>query len=85
VSGIRSEALDYVGDPVLAGIAQCDQKSAGVRGTRVILPAPGVDVNVAVRVDDDVSRVSYGVGEDSGAESGRQSDAAVITAARVAG
>ena len=57
LSHVRSEALDDVGPTVVIGVAQGDDKTARVRRALIIAAAPGVDVHVAVRADDDVSGV----------------------------
>jgi len=78
---IGPEPSDYVCLAIIVGITQRDDKSAWVRGTLVVGAAPGVDVDVAVRVDRDVSHVTEGVGEDDGAETGGQCNATIVTAA----
>ena len=74
----RAEALDRFGMAVTVGVPKCHDVAAGCVGPLVVIAAPRVHVDVAVRRDRDVAGVAELVGKDRGAEAGRQRDPAVV-------
>ncbi len=77
-----AETLDVVGMAGAVRIAQRDEEpAAGRRIVAVIAPAPGIDVDGPVRCHDEVAGMADIVGEDGGAEAGRERDAAIIPGA----
>ena len=73
--------LDF-GNTIVAGVAQRHEKPACMSRRRVVLATPGVDVDVAIGVHDEVSGVPNRVGEYGSAEAGRERNAPVIARAR---
>src|SRR5258707_15200775 len=66
---VGSESLDNVGLSVTSRIAKRDDEATRMRRALIVRAAPGVDVNVAIGCDCDVSGVSNPVGEDARAKS----------------
>ena len=77
--GGGAEAGDHIGFAVALFVLQGDEEAAGRRRViAVIAPAPGVDVDDAVRRDDEMARMADLVGENRRAEAGRQREAGVV-------
>jgi hypothetical protein len=77
-----AEADVDVGAAVARGVLQGHQKSAGGRRVvAVVAAAPGVDVDDAVRGDDEVPGMADAVGEHGCAETRGKRDPAVVSGA----
>ena len=74
----RAEPLDHVGIAVTVGVPKCHDVAARRVGPLVVVTAPCVHEDVAVRRDRDVARVAELVGKDRGAEAGGQRNPAVV-------
>ena len=74
-----AEAHDDIGPAVAGGVLQGHQEATGRRRVVVVIAAaPGVDVDHAVRGDDEVPGVADVVGEHRGTEAGGQRDPTVV-------
>ncbi len=77
-----AEAGDLVGLAVAVRILERDEEAPGRgRAIGVVLAAPGVGVEHPAGTERQVAQMAEVVGEDRGAEAGRQGDAPVVAAA----
>src|SRR5690348_4550018 len=80
----RAEAGDDIGPTIVTGVAEHHEIAAGrTLVTAEVRAAPGIDVDIAVRRDDDVPRVADAVGEDGRTESRWQRETTVVAGTRL--